>query len=583
MPDRSVPFVSRLRASLALVCALGAGCAGGAPKRSTPAPAATPDASALSRWDALVHDYIEQAFVDSPGMAVNAGRHEFDGKVPDLTRAGIAAMVSHLKKARDAARAFAPESLDDTRRFERDYLLSVVDGELFWLERYPRFQRTPLFYADLVDPSVYLTREYAPLPQRLAAYTEHLRNVPRVLEAMQANLSTPLPRTFVEVGLSVFAGLGPYLQNDVPPIFASVDDPAKQAVLKEVTASAVAAVANAVSFLEGQKASASEAFALGPELFREMLWATERVDTPLERLLSLGNEDLAKNLQALTAACAEFARGETLEQCALAINSEKPSEGPVAAARAELTSLKAFIQAADLMSVPGAEQALVAEAPPYKRWNQAYIEIPGPFESELPSIYYIAPPDPSWSPADRLAYLPGAADLLFISVHEVWPGHFLQYLHAKHAPRMFGRIFVGYAFAEGWAHYAEELMWDAGLSHGDPKVHAGQLLNALLRDVRYVSALGLHTANMSVAESERLFREKALQDPGNAKQQAARGTFDPAYLNYTLGKLMIRKMRDDYVATRGGRKAYREFHDRFLSFGGPPLPLVRKALLGDAD
>ena len=577
MLDRTPPSLTPSRAPLVLACALWAGCAA-----STPKPSATPDASASSRWDALVHDYIEQAFVDSPGAAVNAGRHEFDGKVPDLTRAGIAASVAHLKQARDAASAFASEGLDEARRFERDYLLAVIDGELFWTERYPRWQRTPLFYADVVDPSVYLTREYAPLAQRLDAFTEHLRNVPRVLAAMQENLSTPLPRTFVEVGLQVFGGLGPYLEKDVPPIFASVTDSAKQAALREATTSAVQALQRAVSYLEAQKASATEEFALGPELFREMLWATERVDTPLERLQQIGNDDLARNLQGLAAACKQFVPTGSLAECATQLNSEKPSQGPVAAAREQLVSLKAFVQSHALMSIPGPEEALVAEAPPYKRWNQAYIDIPGPFESNLPSIYYIAPPDPAWSAADRMAYLPGASDLLFISVHEVWPGHFLQHLHANRAPRMFGRIFVGYAFAEGWAHYTEELMWDAGLSKDDPKVHAGQLLNALLRDVRYVSALGLHTGNMSVTESEALFRDKALQDPGNAKQQAARGTFDPGYLNYTLGKLMIRKLRDDYVASRGGRRAYREFHDRFLSFGGPPLPLVRTALLGDS-
>ena len=139
---------------------------------------------------------------------------------------------------------------------------------------------------------------------------------------------------------------------------------------------------------------------------------------------------------------------------------------------------------------------------------------------------------------------------------------------------------LGYAFTEGWAHYAEEIMWEAGLGNGDPEIHIGQLLNALLRNVRFISAIGLHTGTMTVAESERMFRDKACQDPGNARQQAARGTFDPAYLNYTLGKLMIRKLRDDWTASRGGRKAWGAFHDQFLSYGSPPIPLARKAMLG---
>ncbi|HEY2824492.1 MAG TPA: DUF885 family protein, partial [Gemmatimonadales bacterium] len=186
-----------------------------------------------------------------------------------------------------------------------------------------------------------------------------------------------------------------------------------------------------------------------------------------------------------------------------------------------------------------------------------------------------------WSAADRAAYIPGAADLEFTSVHEVWPGHFLNFLHAVRSPDIFGRVFVGYAFAEGWAHYAEEMMWEAGLGNGDPEVHIGQLSNALLRDARFLSSIGLHTRGMTLAQSEALFHEQALQDVATSRQQAARGAFDPAYLNYTLGKLMIRQLRDDWSSTRGGRQAWKQFHDQFLSYGGPPIPLVRHEMLPD--
>ena len=198
------------------------------------------------------------------------------------------------------------------------------------------------------------------------------------------------------------------------------------------------------------------------------------------------------------------------------------------------------------------------------------------------STYYVAPPDPSWTPKERADYIPGVADLLFTSVHEVWPGHFLQFLHANRSPSKFGQVFVGYAFAEGWAHYAEEMMWESGLGNGDPETHIGQLLNALLRNVRFLSAIGMHTKGMTVAESERMFREQGYQDAGTARQQAARGTFDPEYLDYTMGKLMIRKLRSDWTATRGGPTAWKAFHDAFLAYGGPPVPLVRRAMLGSS-
>jgi hypothetical protein len=304
------------------------------------------------------------------------------------------------------------------------------------------------------------------------------------------------------------------------------------------------------------------------------------VDVSLDSLEAKGRADLQANLMALRLACRNFAPGATLPRCVRRMNAHKPPAGAVAAARDQLATLEDFVRLGDIVSVPGGERALVRESPPYQRFNSAYIDIPGPFEKNIPSIYYIAPPDTSWSPAEQAAYIPGLADLMFTSVHEVWPGHFLNFLHSNRATSKFGQIFVGYAFAEGWAHYTEEMMLEAGLGDGYPDLAVGQLSNALLRNVRFLSAIGLHTKGMGISESERMFREQAFQDPGNARQQAARGTYDPAYLNYTMGKLMIQKLREDWTRTRGGRKAWKQFHDTFFSYGGPPIPLVRKAMLG---
>jgi len=256
----------------------------------------------------------------------------------------------------------------------------------------------------------------------------------------------------------------------------------------------------------------------------------------------------------------------------------KPKDGPVLAARAQLAQLRQFIVDHSIVDIPGTEEAKVEQAPAYKAQNAAYINIPGPYEKNMPSVYYIAPPDPTWTKAEQQAYIPGESDLLFTTVHEVWPGHFLQFLHSNRSPWRFGQLMVGYAFAEGWAHYTEEMMVEEGLAKGSPERHIGQLLNALLRNVRFVCAIGLHTGGMKVSECETMFRDKAYQDPGNARQQAARGTYDPAYLNYTMGKLMIRKLRTDWIAENPGR-SLRQFHDEFLSMGGPPIPLVRDQML----
>jgi len=531
-------------------------------------------------WDLFVNDFLDAQFVAHPTFAVDAGRHEFDGKLPDWSTEGLERVISQLQAQRAQALDFQATSLDEKRRFERDYLLAVIDEELFWLETAEWPYKNPIFYSGALDPNVYITREYAPLAQRMRAYINYAKAVPAAVEHVRNNLRIPLPRTYIDVGRNIFAGLASYYENDVPTVFASVEDPQLQEDLRAANAAAIDGMKELTAWFDDQLPNATEEFAIGSEHFLEMLQKTERVDVSLEELKAKGQTDLQRNLDALREACEQYAPGKSISECIAKAQAAKPKGGPVEGARRQLDGLRAFLLEKGLVTIPGTETAEVAESPPHRRWNFAYISIPGPYEKGLPSTYYIAPPDPSWSEEDRNAYIPGQADLLFVSVHEVWPGHFLQFLHAKRSPSKFGQVFVGYAFAEGWAHYSEELMWEAGLKNRDPETHIGQLINALLRNVRYLSTIGLHTEGMTVEESERMFREFAYQDPGNAKQQAARGTFDPAYLNYTMGKLMIRKLRQEWTAERGGRDAWRAFHDRFLSYGGPPIPLVRAAMLG---
>ena len=535
---------------------------------------------AAAEWDGFVNEYIEGHFAANPMSAVNAGRHEFDGKLPDWSPESLSREIARLRSARERATAFDPASLDERRQFEREYLLASAGSRLFWQETRETPYKDPGFYMRALDPNVYVMREYAPLDERLRAYIAYARGVPAAAVQMLANLRTPLPRTYVELARNTFRGLASFYADDVPTVFASVVDSALQTEFQEANAVLIRTARELEAWFDEQRATATEDFALGPEMFQRMLRETEQVDIPLERLEEIGRADLEGNLAALGEACEAYAPGRAVAECTERMRRAKPQGGPVEGARQQLGDLKAFITEQDLMTIPGTEEALVAEAPPYRRYNFAYINNPGPYERNLPSVYYIAPPDPSWSAAERNAYIPGEADLLFVSVHEVWPGHFLQRLHRNRSESQFARLFGTGAASEGWAHYTEELMLDAGLGNGDDAIWIGQLMNALLRNVRYVSAIGLHTKGMTVAESERMFRESAYQDPGNARQQAARGTFDPGYLNYTLGKLMIRKLREDWTATRGGRAAWREFHDQFLSYGGPPIPLVRRAMLG---
>jgi hypothetical protein len=536
-----------------------------------------------SDWDRFVSGFLETYFKADPLFAVYQGRHEYDGQFPDWSAAGVQRWNQRLHQLRDSAESFPITESDTARRLERDYLVAVIDGDLFWQERAEWPYRNPEFYTGGLDPNVYIAREYAPLEERMRAFTRYAGNLPQALAHMRANLRTPMPRSYAQIGQGRISGLADYLQKDVPQVFAEIKDSTLQREFQAANAEAVRSLREAGDWFAQQVKTATSEYALGPELFGDMLRMTEGVTLSLDELEAQGKADMERNLAALREACARFVPRQPIVKCIEKVNVRKPVGGPVKAAEAQLDTLGRFLRDKDLVSIPGTEQALVRESPPYQRFNSAYIDIPGPYETGLPSIYYISPPDPSWSAAERESYIPGTADLLFTSVHEVWPGHFLNFLHSNRAQSKFGQVFVGYAFAEGWAHYTEEMMWEAGLGSGDPEVHIGQLSNALLRNVRYLSAIGLHTQGMTVEQSERMFREQAYQDPGNARQQAARGTYDPAYLNYTMGKLMIRKLREDWTASRGGREAWKHFHDTFLSFGGPPIPLVRKAMMGKQE
>jgi uncharacterized protein (DUF885 family) len=535
-----------------------------------------------SDWPAFVNNFIEASFRANPGFAVQQGRHEFDGQIADLSAPAIAKEIDRLKKAVTDAEAFTDDKLTPEQRFERDYLVAVAKGQLFWIDPTgaDQLHHNPAAYLGFVDPSVYVTVPYAPKEVRLKAYIKFLQNVPRALEQMSANIQTPMATSFVDYAAKAFGGFVEYYPGDGMAAWKGVGTPADQQALKAATDNAVKAMQQTVQWVESQRATSKPNFALGREKYQRMLADTEMVTTPVEQLERIGRADLAANQKLLGEACSRYAPGATLQACMEKMAADKPKGGAVAGAREQLAGLKQFIVQHDLVSIPGPEQAKVEEAPPYNRQNFAYINIPGPYEKGLPSVYYIAPPDPSWPKAVRDAFVPGDADLLFTSVHEVWPGHFLNFLHANRSKLMFGRVFVGYAYAEGWAHYTEEMMRVAGLNGGDDETLIGQLSNALLRDCRYLSAIGMHTGSMTQQQSYELFRNQCYQDEGNARQQAARGTYDPAYLNYTLGKLMIRKLRDDWTASRGGRTAWKAFHDQFLGYGGPPVPLVRQQMMG---
>lgn len=564
------------RKLLAGLACLGLGASVAA--ASSPEKAAPPlfTEAPQNEWKAFVQKTIQEWMTEDPYFAVYQGAHQFDGRLPDWSEAGLKRRAAFLRSVIGQANTF--RALSEAERFERDYLVQVAKGQLFWIEDADQPHTNPSWYINGgLDPNVYVSRNYADKPTRMKAMISFLRAVPQAAKNIRANLKPAMPASFIKLGVAGFGGFAEYYRGDARAAFADVKDPALQAEFKAASEAAATSMQSLADWVS--KATPTQDFALGAERFSRMLAATEAVDAPLHELEAVGRADLKRNQEGLRKACAVYAPGKDIQSCFNKMRADKPADGPVAAARAQIPQLTVFVREHDLVTIPGTERALVEESPPYNRQNSAYIDPPGPFEKGVPSIYYISPPDPAWPEQKRQDYIPGKNDLLFTSVHEVMPGHFLQFLHSNRAPSWVGRLWVGYAFAEGWAHYTEEMVWEAGLGSGDPGVHVGQLSNALLRDCRFLSAIGLHARGMTQEQSKRMFMDECYQDEGTAEQQAARGTYDPAYLNYTLGKLMIRKLRSDWTASRGGRASWKQFHDAFLGYGGPPIPLVRQAMM----
>jgi hypothetical protein len=538
------------------------------PASTAPPPLPGPGpARPAGEWQGFVTSTVEQYFQLDPSFAVYQGRHDFDGKLPDWSDAGIKKVIDFWRLVYSQAQGFT--GLDATQQFERDYLLHIIRGQLFWLEDAESPWTNPAFYVNGgLDPNVYLTREYADPVTRMKATIAFLKAVPAAAASIKANLRMPLPTTFINFGIGSFNGLASSYANDTKTVFAGVGDSALQKELADAAASASSAMTGLATYLNQNLAGSGQNYALGSARFSRMLAANDGVDIPLDQLRQIGEADLQRNRDAVAAACAQFSPGDTVPGCLGKLNSIPAPGGALAAATNQIQELRSFVLAKDLVTIPGNEQVLVRTSPSFR--PVIYIDPPGPYETGIPSIYYI--------PAGANISEP---DLLFVSVHEAMPGHFLQFLHANRSSSLVGRLFVTGGFAEGWAHYSEEMMWEAGL-RGTPEARLGMLLNALLRNCRFLSAIGLHAEGWSVAQAQALFQQQCYQSAGGANQQALRGTWDPGYLNYTMNKLMIRKLRDDWTATRGGTAAWKSFHDQFLSYGGPPVPLVRSAMMGGA-
>src|SRR2546430_2467592 len=275
------------RRSLMIGFAIAAAACSRQPAATSSPPAPRPLVHAQASWDDYAARFIEEYFKAQPFFAVQAGRHEFDGRMADLSAAGIAREVERLKQMRTQAEAFNEASLTSRQRFQREYLLSVIDNNLFWLDR-ARFPFTnPAWYIDRLDPEVYLSRNYAPLEKRLRGYIGYARAIPQIAAAIRANLRMPLAKSLIERGIAGFGGFAEIFRTDMPKVFAPVQDVQAQKELAEANGAAAQAMEELKLWLEGERQRATPAFSLREPPYLEMLQADQGVAVPPPQLLCL--------------------------------------------------------------------------------------------------------------------------------------------------------------------------------------------------------------------------------------------------------------------------------------------------------
>lgn len=533
--------------------------------------------------------YVRAMFDFAPIQGTAAGLHEYDSRQPNLSGAAIR---ERTRQVHDCARELAalnPAQLDADDAFDYRLLQSAVEAEIYQWEEEQEYLRNPMWYGRALDIIPLLARSYAPLEDRVLSAIGYLNNTPAVMRAARENLNPNVPRPFLTIALEMYEGMLAFYDKDLPATAAKIQSNGLKADLESARHAARAAV---VGFLQDLKErylpDASNDYAIGPARFSRMLKAGEMVELPLESVLAVGERDLQRNLEATRQVAGQIDPKRTPRELMELLKRDHASAADlIPDTRALLEEIRQFLIDRDIIAVPSEVRALVEPTPEFLRWAFAMMDTPGPFEQvATEAFYYVTPPDPDWPAEQQEEWLTSFNRYVMkgISIHEAYPGHYVHFLHINHQTRgKLRQLIHSYAFSEGWAHYTEEMMMEVGFGDHDPRLQLAQLEEALVRNCRFVCAIKLHTQAMTVDEATRFFMENAFMEETPARKEALRGTFDPGYLNYTLGKLMILKLREDLKARQGNRFNLRRFHDDLLRYGAPPLPLARSAILGEND
>lgn len=536
----------------------------------------------------LVDSYFDFHFEFEPTEATQAGLHQYDDRLEDFSRSAVDREVAGLQRFQKKFSAIQESELSQESAGDLEVLTSSIQADLLELQTVQRWKKDPDGYPSSLANSVFviMNRNFAPPEERLRSVIARERKMPQALAEGRKNLSHP-PKVFTEVALQQISGTIAFFQDDVPKAFVAVKDPALLAAFKASNDAMVQALIQYQKFLQDDLLPVSDGdFRLGAETFSKKLLYEEMVSTPLDRLLEIGYADLRRNQQQFKEVAARIDPNRTPAQVLADLRKDHPAPDTLLQSfRDILGGLRQYIEQKKIVTIPSPVPPLVVETPPFLRaLSTASMDTPGAYETKAKeAMFNVTLPDPSW-PTDKVEeWMQGfnRGTITSTAIHEVYPGHYTQFLWVQDAPSKTRKLVSNNSNAEGWAHYCEQMMLDEGYGGGDPKLRLGQLLDALLRDARFIAGIKMHTGKMTLDEAKAFFIDEGYQVPPVAEEEAKRGTSDPTYLYYTLGKLQILHLREDYRKRRGSEFTLLEFHDRLMRQGSVPMKIIRKSMLGD--
>jgi uncharacterized protein (DUF885 family) len=554
--------------------------------------------SAQQQFQRASDEYFDQVYYPyQPTAGTVAGYHQFDANLEDLSVAKIDAEVGSLNSFEKRITAVPRASLDQTTRAYREMVLNQIRSRRLTLHTIRPWAKNADEYSSLCANAAFtlMERKFAPADDRLRSLIAREKKMPSLLAEARTNLQNP-PRIFTQIAIEQLPGIIRFFQHDVPLAFADAQDAALKAEFGETNAAVISGLNNYLQWLKTDLLLHSNGdFRIGADTFSKKLQYDEMVDIPLPKLLEIGYADMRRNQQHFAEVAKELEPTKTPREVLEELGHQHPAPDQLLDAfRATFTSLLDFIRSHHIVTIPSDVRPVLEETPPFMRaTTQASMDSPGPFETKATTSYFnVTLPDPSMTPAQIEGYMHSynIGTVISTSVHEAYPGHYVQYLYSLQAPTRVRKILQANTNIEGWAHYTEQMMLDNG--YGQPGTGAkdareakflrlGQLQDALLRNARYIVGIQMHTGNMTYDQAVEFFQKEGYQPKETSIVEAKRGAGDPTYLYYTLGKLEIMKLRADLIKRQGSAFSLQKFHDEFLSQGFPPIKVIREAMLGD--